>query len=578
MPNRECNLFKKNLYGTVAALTLLSATSGCAPKDNSVAGQRADIVFRNGAVYTVDRDNPWTEAVGVAGSDIVYVGSNDGADKLVDSQTQVVDLKGKMLLPGFHDVHMHPDSILPSSCNLIGIDSLEKTLAKIAECAKSKEGEWLQGSGWWLSDHTDPALPEKLDAVTGDCPTYLVSMDGHQAWINSKAMEIAGVTAESPDPPGGVIFRDKTGKPTGILSESAMSLPAPFLPPEDPEDLMRGLQMAMRQANRYAITAIEDAWGVSPTKDRVYKEMEENGLLTTRVNLNIRVDENWDEDMDALLARKVEGSEFFRAAQIKIMTDGVMETQTAALKKPYIGLGNDKGILLFTDEQLNRWIPLLEANGFQIHAHTLGDAAVAQILTALEKSREINAKPNNRPYLIHNYLIDSADYPRIKAAEATVNFTMLWRQQDPGMVQLNKPYITEEQYEDLMPMAQVHDSGIIVTGASDWPVSQMNPLASIAVAVTGKAVPYNEGGELYSDQPVMPGKLPSLDAMIEAYTINGAYAAHMESFTGSIEIGKRADVIVLEKNLFEIPAEQIYRTQVLMTMLNGKVVFGGLDL
>jgi predicted amidohydrolase YtcJ len=157
-----------------------------------------DIVFRSGAVYTVEKDNPWAQAVGVIGTDIVYVGSQRGVDARIGPQTTVVDLNGKMLLPGFHDVHMHPDAILPSKCDLVGIDSFEKTLAKIEECAKTKKGEWLQGSGWWASDHTDPTLVEKLDAATGERPAYLVSMDGHQAWINTKAMAIAGITAETP--------------------------------------------------------------------------------------------------------------------------------------------------------------------------------------------------------------------------------------------------------------------------------------------------------------------------------------------------------------------------------------------
>jgi hypothetical protein len=199
------------------------------------------------------------------------------------------------------------------------------------------------------------------------------------------------------------------------------------------------------------------------------------------------------------------------------------------------------------------------------------------VLDALEKARQDNGQANNRPYFIHCYFIDPADFPRLKAADASVNFTMLWRQEEPSMLELNKPAVDAELYQRMMPIAEAHEFGLKVTGGSDWYVSQIDPLASIATALTGKAVPFYRKDPYEPDsQPVMPGQRPSLDTMIASYTINGAYAARSDHFTGSIEVGKRADLVVLEKNLFEMSAEEIYGTEVVATVLNGRVVFGGL--
>lgn len=542
----------------------------------------SDIVFVNGYVYTADRRNPWAEAVAVEGGDIIFVGPNGGSKNLIGSETKVVDLNGKMLLPGFHDAHCHPDQggvMFTTYCGLFGLSKREKIFSRIREFTEKIPGdEWVLGTGWSLDAFQDMnPIKEDLDAVTAGHPAYMIAEDWHNIWLNSKALSIMGIDKSTPDPHGGIIERNaETGEPSGTLRESAIFLAQEFIPKEDLATQAKGLKAAMKEANRFGIVSLLDAWCVDPIKEEAYKSLENDGELTTRINLTLLVDERWNEDIDSLLNRRILNNEMLISNQVKLMVDGVMESQTAALKKAYIGTKGKKGILYYSDEQLLKWIPLFESNGFQTHAHTMGDAAIAQVLDGLERSREINQKPNNRPCFIHNYLVDPADYPRLKKCNASTCFTMLWRQQNETMLTLNKPYLEEEQYINLMPMKQLADYGILVTGGSDWPVSNISPLASIQIALTGGALPFHIDGDYTPDQPNMPGERPLLSTLINAYTINAAYANSIENFTGSIEKGKRADFVVLEENLFTISKGQIEQTKVLMTMLNGQVVYGDL--
>ena len=570
--------------GCVALLALcLASCDGGEPQNAAVAPMpppstvSADTVLLSGSVYTVDAERSWAQAVAIAGRDIVYVGDDDGAQAFIGPDTTRVDLAGRMLLPGFHDSHMHAEngSVFVYECNLHGLSDKEAILAKLGECAAADaESPWVRGAGWI------PGYPEiykeDLDGVVSDRPVHLVAADGHHVLVNSRALELLGIDAQTPDPPAGIIHHHAGGEPSGLLMESAMWLPTPHLPSVPDADRSRVLRKAMEEANRAGITSIVEAWE-TPEWDPIWRALRRDDALSTRVTLALLVDENWDEDIDALLARRFEGDEWLRATQIKLLVDGVTENQTAALKDPYLGHEGARGLMFFSQEQLNAWITLFENLDFQVHAHTLGDRAVAAVLDALERSRRLRGQPNNRPSFVHCYLIDPADYPRLRAADATLNFTMLWRQMEPPMVALNAPTLGRERLARLMPMAEAAEYGLVVTGGSDWYVSQIDPLASIAAGLTGKAVPFYRSHAYEPDsQPVMPGRTPSLETLIAAYTINGAYASKTEAFTGSIEVGKRADLVLLDRNLFEIPAEEVYETEVLATLVDGRLVYGEL--
>jgi hypothetical protein len=576
---------EKSISAGCAALLALCFTScdGGEPRDPAIAAVPqpvivlADTVLLSGSVYTVDAERSWAQAVAIADRDIVYVGDDAGAQAFIGPDTTRVDLAGRMLLPGFHDSHMHAESasVFVYDCNLNGLEDKASILAKLGECASADtERSWVVGVGWI------PGYPEiykeDLDGVVSDRPAYLFAADGHHVLLNSRGLKLVGIDAQTADPPAGVIHRHAGGEPSGLLIESAMWLPTPHLPPVPDADRTRVLREAMAEANRAGVTSIVEAWE-TPEWDPIWQALHSGNALSTRVTLALLVDENWDEDIDTLVARRFEGDEWLQATQIKLLVDGVTENQTAALKDPYLGHDGKRGFMYFSQDQLNAWIPLLESRGFQIHAHTLGDQTLAAVLDALERSREVRGQPNNRPSFIHCYLIDPADYPRLRAADATVNFTMLWRQMEPAMVAINAPALGRERLARLMPMAEAAEFGLVVTGGSDWYVSQIDPLASIAAGLTGKAVPFYRSHAYEPDsQPVMPGRRPSLDTLIAAYTINGAYAAKTDAFTGSIEVGKRADLVILDQNLFEIPAEKIYETEVLATLVDGRIVYGEL--
>jgi predicted amidohydrolase YtcJ len=574
------HLWKRVLCAVLFTPIFWGCVDERSPEGSSVVdapAQPADTVLLSGAIYTVDPERSWAQALAIRAGDIVFVGDDTDAQAYVGSHTKTVDLAGRMVLPGFHDSHMHAESasVFVNECNLFGLPDKQAVIDKLTQCAASDpDSAWVLGEGWLPGLQT--FSKEELDQVVSDRPMYLAAMDGHHALVNSKGLEAVGITAETPDPVAGIIHRNAAGEPSGLLIESAMWLPKPHLPEVSEADQLKILRAAMQEANRFGITSIVEAWE-TPELDPIWRKLRKRNELTTRVTLALYIDENWDEDIDALVARRITDDAKLQATQVKLLVDGVTENLTAAVKEPYIGTDGNRGFMYFTQEQLNDWIPLLEGRGFQIHAHTLGDRSMAAVLDALEKSRELRGKPNDRPAFIHCYLIDPKDYPRLKAANASVNFTMLWRQLEPMMVELNQSILGAERLARLMPMAEAADVGLIVTGASDWYVTQIDPLASIATGLTGKAVPSYRSQPYEPDsQPVMPGRRPSLDTLIAAYTINGAHAAKTEHFTGSIETGKRADLAILERNLFEIPPEEIYGTEVTATLLDGRVVFGAL--
>jgi predicted amidohydrolase YtcJ len=281
---------------------------------------------------------------------------------------------------------------------------------------------------------------------------------------------------------------------------------------------------------------------------------------------------DWDEDFASLERLYNVSDPMLRVAQIKLMLDGVMENQTAHLSFAYPGLGHSGTRFFESDARLTRWATRFESLGYQLHFHTVGDAAITQGLAVLAASREARAAANNRPVFAHDYLVQDADYSALREAGAFMQMTMLWDQQNDSMVYLNRPYLDEAQYAVLMPAERLLEAGIPVIGGSDAPVGQANPLASIQVALTGQGVPYFDGGDMGPQAP-MPGGRVGLAAMLRAYTIDAARALDMASLIGSIETGKRADLVLFERNLLSLPPSEVYGTPVRMTLLDGRVVY-----
>jgi len=558
------------------ALALLAACSPESAQD-SQAGY-ADLVLRDGAIYTVDAKRTWQEAVAIRDGEIVYVGSNQGVNEFAGPDTQVVDLKGRLVLPGLQDAHIHPigGGIEASACNLNGMTSADQYLATIKAYAEANPDlPWITGGGWLMSAFGPGAMPRKelIDEIVPDRPVLLYSSDGHSAWANSRALELAGITRDTPDPADGRIDRNPdTGELVGSLQEGASSLLDHVVPPTSDTQLRDGLRYSIKMLNGYGITSIQDA-NVNDRDLQAYQALDESGELTLRVEGS-----QWwsrDQGVEQLAAmaerRKKYGKGHVRANTVKIMQDGVMENYTAVLLEPYLMDGDVRGIPMFDPQALKEAVTAADAQGFQVHFHAIGDGAIRQSLDAIEAARKANGPSDNRHHLSHIQLIDPQDIPRFAELDAIANFQPLWAFADEYIKDLTIPFIGEERTRWMYPINSVLQSGGMIAFGSDWSVSTANPYAEIEVAVT-RMNPEDD-----QDSVFIPEERITLDEAIAAFTINAAYTNHLDTRTGSIETGKLADLVVLDQNLFEIPPSKISDTKALVTLFEGKTVHGDLS-
>lgn len=553
--------------------SMLAAIAGCSTPEEPPA--YADAAYTNGRIYTLDASRSWAEAVAVRGGDIVYVGPDHGAAGVIGPDTRVVDLGGRMVLPGFQDIHIHPISggIEASACDLNDLGSLEAYRERVAECAgEMPDAEWILGGGWSMSVFGPGAMPSRaiLDELVPERPVYLTAADGHTGWANSRALEIAGIDEDTPDPPDGRIDRDpETGEAIGSLQEGAMDLVAEHTPEETLETRLEGLRYSVEMLNAYGITSIQDA-NVDEADLEAYRSLDARGELTLRV-----VGSQWWErkrgveqipELRRLRNEYTRGR--VRASTVKIMQDGVMENFTAAVLEPYIGQDGSKGIPFVEPEALKDVVTRLDADGFQVHFHAIGDAAIRQSLDAIEAARVANGALGNRHHISHLELIDPADIPRFRELDVIANFQPLWAYADEYITELTMPFIGEQRSRWLYPIGSVYESGAIVAFGSDWSVSTANPFAQIEVAVLRKH-PTDA-----SDDTFIPGERIDLPEALAAFTIHAAWVNRSEDRTGSIEVGKAADLVVLDRNLFEIDPGDISETEVLLTLLDGQAVYG----
>jgi predicted amidohydrolase YtcJ len=534
----------------------------------------ADFVLRGGAVYTVDAVRRWAEAVAVRGDRIVYVGDDKGSAAYVGAKTRIVDLKGRMLLPAFQDAHIHPISsgvVYAAGCKLEDAATADAYVKGVEDCARKHPGNgWIRGDGWSLPAFEN-GRPDKrlLDAAVPDRPVYLESKDGHSAWVNSKALQAAGITRDTPDPQGGRIDRDAQGDASGSLQDGAMSLVLAKLPPYTPEERKAGLRYALRMLASYGVTSFQDA-NVSRQELETYQALDERHELTARVVGSIW----WErgeglEQIPRILALRRDFTRGnVRATTVKIMQDGVLETQTAALLEPYVGKGDQRGISMVDPELLKKAVTALDKEGFQVHFHAIGDAAIRQCLDALEAARSKNGVRDSRHHIAHIQLFHPDDIPRFRMLGVVANFQPLWAFADDYIKDLTLPFLGPARQRWIYPIGSLLRSGAVVAFGSDWSVSSANPLEELEVAVTRMG----PNGE--TKEPFLPEERIDLRDALAAFTLNAAYVNFQDDRTGSIEPGKLADLIVLDRNLFAIPPEQISETRVLLTLLGGRPIYG----
>jgi len=567
----------------VTVIVIAAFSVGCSIQHFSKTKQvSADLILFDGKVYTVDANRSWAEAVAVIDGKIAYVGSSSGAKKYKGPNTRLVDLDGKMVLPGFQDAHVHPieAGMAYLGCSLHDGKSVEDYVLIVKECAQqSPEASFIDGGGWTM-DLFEDGLPDKrlLDEVVSDRPVILKSASGHQVWVNSKTLKIAGIDAETPDPPRGRIDRYKNSKePSGSLQEnSAMNLAFSTRPAYSADQMQAALQFGQHYLNQYGVTTVQDAllkldgneaYVGGPT----YMAMDQAGDLTIRVvgALVWNTDSGLEQLSRITDARERFKTPLFSAPSVKIWLDGVMEVHTAALLAPYSDREDGySGELLIKPEQLDVVVSQLDALGFQIHFHAIGDAAVRQSLDSLELARQKNGVRDSRHHMSHIQLFDPADIPRLETLNVVANFQPYWAWADKFITELTIPKLGADRSKWLYPIRSVLDTGAVVAFGSDWFVTSGNPLLGIETAITRRDPLTN-----FSD-PFLEDERINLADAIEAYTINSAYVNFIDDETGSIEEGKLADLIVLDNNLFELAPNEISDAQVLLTLLEGNPVYG----
>ena len=532
----------------------------------------ADLVLRHGAIYPEAGDSGTVESLAVRNGRIVYAGEDRGARAYIGARTEVLELAGRMVLPGFHDTHMHPSGGVDlGECTLDGLRTREAVLDSVARYAATHpELPWIRGRGWQL-----PVFPEAnprkewLDRIVPDRPVYLTAADGHSAWVNSRALALAGITRATRDPPNGRIERDRvTGEPTGTLRERAEDLVSRLLPAHTQVEIRAGLARGLAMANEFGITAVHEA-NAGPDLLQAYATLDSAGQLSARVIASMQVDPMaGTAQVDSLRAwrGRYRGSHYFAPRAAKIFVDGVIEAQTAALLLPYRGI-EQRGEPNLSPAMMDTLVAALDAAGFQVHVHAIGDRAVRMSLDAFEFARRHNGPRDARPIIAHLELIDPADIPRFASLGVIPSFQPLWAFADKYITDLTEPVLGPERSRWLYPIGSVAKTGAHLAAGSDWSVSSMNPLEAIQVAITRRA----------PDSPPGPAWIPEervdLPTMLRAYTSGGAYAAGEEASNGTLEVGKAADLIVLDRNLYRIPVTQIHSARVLLTLLDGKVVW-----
>jgi predicted amidohydrolase YtcJ len=534
------------------------------------------MVLRGAAVYTAAPSRTQASALAIRDGRLVYVGSDGGASLLIGPSTTVLDLSGRMILPGFHDSHVHPISsgMELGECNLSELTELRAVTDSIARCAAGTKSGWVRGGGWAL-----PLFPagnpsrQLLDSLVPGRPAYLTAADGHSAWVNSRALAAAGISRATRDPVGGRIERDARGQPSGTLRESATALMNAALPRRTREERVVGLRRALARAAELGITSMYEASAEEPDL-AAYAALDSAGELTARVVAAQYVSDRAGLAQVAGLVKRREryrGTRYFRPIGAKIFADGVIEAETAALLEPYVNRGGNRGPANFEPGAFNRLAAALDSAGFQIHIHAIGDRAVRWSLDALEHAANTNGPRDRRPQITHLELIDPADIPRFKPLGVIANFQALWAFADPYIVELTIPKLGAERSSRLYPIGSVARTGARVVGGSDWSVSSLNPLEAIQVGLT-RTDPA-AGGDAW-----IPSERVGLDTLLQAYTVNGAFAMLQEQTTGTLEPGKAADIVVLERDLRTTPAAEFRKVRVLLTLLEGRVVYRSPDL
>ncbi|WP_231919208.1 amidohydrolase [Microterricola viridarii] len=529
-------------------------------------------------------------AVAVTGGRIVAVVPHEEAAALIGEHTQVIELGGALLAPGFQDAHVHPagGGVEMLTCDLSGSESAEESVATVKAYYDANPGiEWIGGGGWSM-DHFPGGAPVRalLDAIVPDVPVLLNSRDHHSAWANSAAIALAGIDANTPDPADGRIEREADGTPAGTFHEGAEALFAHVRPIISDDVAYAGLMAAQDALISLGITGWQDAMiggAVSGVQDvqGIYERALREGTLRAHV-----VGAQWWERSGGIeqaaemrerreAVRALGHEDRFSLGTVKIMVDGVAENQTAAMLTPYRdSCGHDtanSGLSFIDPEKLREIVTALDADDFQVHFHALGDRAVKEALDALDAARGANGETDGRHHLAHLQVVAEADAARFAPLGAVANIQALWATHEDQLDQLTLPFMQEGAVARQYPFGDLVRGGARLAAGSDWPVSSANPLEAIHIAVN-RVVPGSDSEPLGGAHQRI-----SLAEAMAAYTSGTAYVNHRDHDTGSVREGYLANLVVIEPNPFSLPLEEIYSASVVSTWIDGTLAYARND-
>ncbi|NOT36023.1 MAG: amidohydrolase [Saprospiraceae bacterium] len=539
----------------------------CGEEDDTTTA--SEIVFFNGKIYTVNASTPWAEALYMKDGIIKFIGSSEEAQKMSSEEAEKIDLNGGFLMPGIHDVHMHPLEAASENFKFILNDEEadpENYADYIKKAVRNNNGTgWLLGWGHLLETILESTRDPKsiIDDIVSDRPVGIMEKTSHSLWCNSKALELLGFNKSTPNPPGGIIMRNSNGDPNGILIDNAGELLMELaLSPttQSMENDYNGLvEFALPELAKHGITSVSEArtfW--KRNQQHTWKKIEADGKLTCRMNLGLWAYPAVD-DASQLASIKAlfsnDPNKLLRINQIKVYADGIIHNTTAAMHDNYLidyfKLSSNNGLNYFTESRLAKFIKELEPSGFDFHIHALGNRGIHQALNAIQQSGTVNG----RHRLTHVEYVSPSDYSRFQSLNVTADAQVAGDFTQPSHWHDNDYLVGPALADKIIPIKDLKNAGARITLSSDWDVSNLNPFIGIENAITR-----------------VPQEI-SLEDAVKAYTINAAYVMRQENKVGTLEVGKEADLILLDRNIFTIPATEISETKVQSTYLKGKLVY-----
>ena len=570
----------------------------------AAAAASADLAYRNGHVYTVDAKDSVQQALAVLNGRIVYVGSDLGIDAYISPRTQVVDLHGRMVMPGLVDGHMHPmmggASLLKCNLNYERL-TIEQMQARIQTCldqTRNREPDgWLEVVNWFQEAMLPPGAVTThaaLDALKTSRPIFVRSSFGHTGLINRRAIQLAGIGRRTPDPPHGRIGRDSAGVPTGLLDDAAQRLADHLIPPALPEDNVRSVKAALEAARKQGITSFMDAKATEATL-AAFATVEHQGGLTARAHFAVLVEPAEGADPQKVVLRLTKLRQRFDQGPVavrpamtvrnmKLFLDGVISAPalSGAMLEPY-WLPSDTTPNAAWQPSKNRGpavyfaAPVLKAllitvsrAGFEAHMHADGDRAVREGLDAVAALRSELPERDIRIGIAHDEIVDPADFPRFKKLNVIPVLSFQWEKRAPDTVDNLEQYLGPDRYQLVEPAGFLADAGARIAYGSDWPVDPLDEWLALKVGVTRTDIP--TAAAAYRER-LGQDKGLSRQQALRAITLNSSYELHQDAETGSLVVGKLADLIVLDRNLLEVPEDQIADTKVMQTVVGGRIVY-----